>query len=197
MLASFSTSTFSLALDPIAESPSRPYPGSPALRSHLLSDASHLPPVFKRESQPYSRCQSGQFAQPCPRSACFWIAPSCPSLSVQHRTYPVFLCSASRHVIYYTSHRRQEHAKTLSRLRIRLLKRPVVCDGSIDITSRQRAQEHRRTLSRASSLASWLLSLLSPSSSSVPSLPAQSSSSGAPSNLPPTFRGRSLLRTSL
>lgn len=70
-----------------------------------------------------------------------------------------------------------EHAKALTALRMRLLKRPVVGGGSMDITSRHRIQERNKRQGRTLSLASGLFSLLSPtSSSSAPSSPLQSSS---------------------
>ena len=179
-LASSSTSTFSLALDPIAESPGTPYPGSPAPRSPRLSDASR----FKRESQLYPR--SGQSSGKPPHHSLGHGPPPAASGSRQ----PALPRPSSTELILYSyaqllgtvsitplagASMSQEHAKTLSGLRIRLLRRPIVGGGSMDITSRQRVQERRRTHSRASSLTSGLLSLLSPSSSSVPSSPVQSS----------------------
>ncbi|KAG6326346.1 hypothetical protein ID866_12743 [Astraeus odoratus] len=65
-----------------------------------------------------------------------------------------------------------EHTKALNGLRLKLLKRPIVGGGSMDITSRQRVQERRRTHSRASSLTSGLFSLLAPSTPALPSSPS-------------------------
>ncbi|KAL4069142.1 hypothetical protein J3A83DRAFT_4535847 [Scleroderma citrinum] len=160
-LASSSTPTFSIALDPIAESPVSPYLGSPSPRSPPLNDPLKPTPL-KRESQLFPRSTQGKS----------------PHLNLGHgprlRLHRGLLGAVSITPLPGAS-MSQEHAKTLNGLRARLLKRPIVGGGSMDITSRQRVQERKRSHSRASSLTSGLLSLLSPSSSSVPSSPIQSS----------------------
>ncbi|KAL4071079.1 hypothetical protein V8B97DRAFT_485628 [Scleroderma yunnanense] len=58
-LASSSTPTFSIALDPIAESPVSPYLGSPSPRSPPLNDPLKPTPL-KRESQLFPRSTQGK-----------------------------------------------------------------------------------------------------------------------------------------
>jgi len=188
-LASSSSSSFSLALDPIAESPVTPYVGSPSPRSPPLNGALRHPPALKRDST--------RSAQPSGKS---------PHLNLGHGPPPASgpgprLRPSTTELILYSYAQllgtvsitplagvsmSQEHAKALNGLRMRLLKRPIVGGGSMDITSRQRVPERRRTHSRASSLTSGLLSLISPlSSASVPPSPIASSA------LPPWKTGSS------
>lgn len=183
-LASSSTSTFSLALDPIAESPATPYSGSPCPRSPPLNGGSRHTPPLKRESQMYPRSAQpsgktphlnlghGPPPAPGPRPAAL-PRPSTTELILY--SYAQLLGTVSITPLAGAS-MSQEHEKTLNGLRMRLLKRPIVGGGSMDITSRQRVPERKRTHSRASSLTSGLLSLLSPSSASVSSSPIASSS---------------------
>ncbi|KAL4069146.1 Rgp1-domain-containing protein [Scleroderma citrinum] len=179
-LASSSTPTFSIALDPIAESPVSPYLGSPSPRSPPLNDPLKPTPL-KRESQLFPRSTQGKSPHlnlghgppPAPASRSV-VLPRASTTEVILYSYAQLLGAVSITPLPGAS-MSQEHAKTLNGLRARLLKRPIVGGGSMDITSRQRVQERKRSHSRASSLTSGLLSLLSPSSSSVPSSPIQSS----------------------
>ena len=183
-LASSSTSTFSLALDPIAESPATPYSGSPCPRSPPLNGGSRHTPPLKRESQMYPRSAQpsgktphlnlghGPPPAPGPRPTAL---PRPSTIELILYSYAQLLGTVSITPLAGAS-MSQEHEKTLNGLRMRLLKRPIVGGGSMDITSRQRVPERKRTHSRASSLTSGLLSLLSPSSASVPSSPIASSS---------------------
>ncbi|KAH0838701.1 Rgp1-domain-containing protein [Lanmaoa asiatica] len=193
-LASSSASTFSLALDPIAETPTTPYPGTPLTRSPSLTEsldqrslktAAHVyPPRPSQPRRPPPQLALGHGpppAGPQPKSA----------VSLRNGT----LVSSNSELILYSYAQLMgtfsiaplpgvvmtpDQAQTLSALRLKLSKRTVVGGGSMDITSHQRIQERRRSHSRSSSLTSSFLSLLSPAAYSAPSTPLPSSQSWAP-----------------
>ncbi|KAI5992450.1 Rgp1-domain-containing protein [Pisolithus albus] len=193
-LASSSTSTFSLALDPIAESPVTPYPGTPSPKSPPINEPIRQSPVPKREAQPHLRPppiqSSGRSSQlglghgaPPLRSAIF------PDYNTELILYSYAQLLGTVSVTPLPGIvMSPEHAKALNTLRMRLLKRPIVGGGSMDITSRHRVQERNKfRQGRALSLASGLFSLLSPSGpSSAPSSPLQQPSSPWRSGRPRT-----------
>ncbi|KAI6096233.1 Rgp1-domain-containing protein [Pisolithus croceorrhizus] len=193
-LASSSTSTFSLALDPIAESPVTPYPGTPSPKSPPINEPIRQSPVPKREPQPHLRPPptpaSGRSSQlglghgaPPPRGAIF------PDYNTELILYSYAQLLGTLSVTPLPGIvMSPEHAKALTALRMRLLKRPIVGGGSMDITSRHRVQERSKfRQGRALSLASGLFSLLSPSgSSSAPTSPLQQPSSPWKSGRPRT-----------
>ncbi|KAI6153006.1 Rgp1-domain-containing protein [Pisolithus tinctorius] len=166
-LASSSTSTFSLALDPIAESPVTPYPGTPSPNSPPINEPIRKSPAPKREPQPQPHLRpppiqsSGRSSlghgTPPPRNA---VLPNYNTELILY-SYAQLLGTLSVTPLPGVT-MSPEHAKALTALRMRLLKRPI-----------ERNKRQGRTLS----LASGLFSLLSPtSSSSAPSSPLQSSS---------------------
>ncbi|KAF8551929.1 Rgp1-domain-containing protein [Imleria badia] len=186
-LASSSGSTFSLALDPIAETPTTPYPGTPLPRSPSLTDSldqrslKTAPPADPPRPPPSRRPpQLGLGHGPPPTNQ------STPSL--RNGT----LVSSNAELILYSYAQLlgtvsitplpgvamiPDQAQTLAALRLKLSKRTVVGGGSMDIASHQRLQERRRSHSRSASFTSSFFSLLSPS---APSSPLPSSQSWAP-----------------
>ncbi|KAF8845538.1 Rgp1-domain-containing protein [Paxillus ammoniavirescens] len=193
-LTSSSTSTFSLALDPIAETPGTPYPGTPLPRSPSLTDSldKHSLKPEPPHSYPPNPFQSRRPAQlglghgpppvhplsdvPAPsRSAIFPNSNSELILYSYAQLLGTFSITPLPGVVMMP-----EHAQTLSALRLKLSKRPIVGGGSMDITSRQLVQERRRSHGRSASLTSGLFSLLSPSTYSAPSTPSPSSQPRAP-----------------
>ncbi|KIN99061.1 hypothetical protein M404DRAFT_823743 [Pisolithus tinctorius Marx 270] len=180
--SSTSTSTFSLALDPIAESPVTPCPGTPSPKSPPINEPIRKSPAPKREPQPQPHLRpppiqsSGRSSlghgTPPPRNA---VLPNYNTELILY-SYAQLLGTLSVTPLPGVT-MSPEHAKALTALRMRLLKRPIVGGGSMDITSRHRIQERNKRQGRTLSLASGLFSLLSPtSSSSAPSSPLQSSS---------------------
>ncbi|KIJ58929.1 hypothetical protein HYDPIDRAFT_98508 [Hydnomerulius pinastri MD-312] len=188
-LASSSTSTFSLALDPIAETPGTPYPGTPlprtpslteSLDQHGLKTEVHSYPP--RPSQPSRRpAQLGLGHGPPPGLSTTTAPPRTATLPNSNSELILYSYAQLLGILSVSPFpgavMAPEHAQTLSALRLKLLKRPVIGGGSMDITSRQRIQDLRRSHSRSTSLTSGLLSLLSPSSYSAPSTPLPSSQS--------------------
>ncbi|KAH7884076.1 Rgp1-domain-containing protein [Phlebopus sp. FC_14] len=191
-LASSSTSTFSLALDPIAESPSTPYPGTPLPRSPSLTDSLDRHSL-KPESHSYPPRPPTQPPRRPAQLALGHGPPPPPNAPAPPRT--AILPTSNTELILYSYAQLHgslsisplpgavmtpEHAQTLNALRAKLLKRPVVGGGSMDIASRQRIQERRRSHTRSASLTSGLFSLLSPTTYSTPSTPLPSSQSWTP-----------------
>lgn len=180
--SSTSTSTFSLALDPIAESPVTPYPGTPSPKSPPINEPIRKSPAPKRESQPQPHLRPPPIQSPGRSSLGHGTPPPRNAVLPNYNTelilysYAQLLGTLSVTPLPGVT-MSPEHAKALTALRMRLLKRPVVGGGSMDITSRHRIQERNKRQGRTLSLASGLFSLLSPtSSSSAPSSPLQSSS---------------------
>lgn len=192
-LASSSASTFSLALDPIAETPTTSYPGTPLPRSpsltdsldqHSLKSAHHANPSRAFPPRRPSQLPIGHGpppANPQPK----------PAASLRNGT----LFSSNSELILYSYAQllgtvtiaplpgvvmAQDQSQTLNALRIKLSRRSVLGGGSMDITLHQRIQERRRSHGRSTSLTSSFFSLLSPSTYSAPSTPLTSSQSWAP-----------------
>ncbi|KAF8446407.1 Rgp1-domain-containing protein [Boletus edulis BED1] len=192
-MVSSSGSTFSLALDPIAETPTSPYPGTPfasspslteSLDQHSLKTAPHgyppRPPPAHRPSQlglghgpPPPNPQS----KPTPPLRNGTLVGSNSELILY--SYAQLLGTVSITPLSGVAVS-PDQAQTLAALRLKLLKRTVVGGGSMDITSHQRIQDRRRSHNRSASLTSSFLSLLSPSTYSAPSTPLPSSQSWAP-----------------
>ena len=192
-LASSSVSTFSLALDPIAETPTTPYPGSPLPRSPSLTGSldrrsfettAHACPPRPPQSRRPSQLGLGHGPPP----------PNLQSKSTPSLRNGSLVSSNSELILYSYAQLLgtvsiaplpgvvmiPDQAQALATLRLKLLKRTVVGGGSMDITSHQRIQERRRSHSRSASLTGSLFSLLSPSTYSAPSTPLPSSQSWAP-----------------
>ncbi|KAF9242341.1 Rgp1-domain-containing protein [Melanogaster broomeanus] len=192
-LASSSSSTFSLALDPIAESPGTPYPGTPLPRSPSLTDSLNkhslktelhaYPPRPSQPRRPPPPPQLGLGHGPPPGHP-----PSNATAPLRTSTFP----NSNSELILYSYAQllgtfsisplpgavmTPEHTQTLRALRLKLSKRPIVGGGSMDITSRQRIQERRGSHSRSASVTNGLFSLLSPTTYSAPTSPLQSSQS--------------------
>ncbi|KIK99229.1 hypothetical protein PAXRUDRAFT_822997 [Paxillus rubicundulus Ve08.2h10] len=188
-LTSSSTSTFSLALDPIAEMPGTPYPGTPLPRSPSLTDSlnkhslkpepphSYLPGPFQSRRP----AQLGLGHGPPPVHPPSDVAASSRSAIFPNSNSELILYSYAQLLGTFSITplpgvvMMPEHAQTLSALRLKLVKRPIVGGGCMDITSRQLIQERRRSHGRSASLTSGLFSLLSPSTHSAPSAPLPSS----------------------
>ncbi|KAI5997709.1 Rgp1-domain-containing protein [Pisolithus marmoratus] len=192
-LASSSTSTFSLALDPIAESPVTPCPGTPSPKSPPINEPIRRSPAPKREAQPHLRPPLTPSSGRSSQLGLGYGTP--PSRSVVFPDYNTELILYSYAQLLGTlsvtplpgAAMSPEHTKALTTLRMQLLKRPIIGGGSMDITSRHRAQERSKRQGRALSLASGLFSILSPSSSSsAPTSPLQQPSSPWRSGRPRT-----------
>jgi hypothetical protein len=184
-LASSSASTFSLALDPIAETPTTPYPGTPLPRSPSLTDQR---PLKTTSHPPQSRRppQLGLGHGPPPANLESKSTPSLRNSTLVGSNSELILYSYAQllgtvsvaplpGVVMIP-----DQAQTLAALRLKLMKRTVVGGGSMDITSHRRMQERRRSHGRSASLTNSLFSLLSPSTYSAPSTPLPSSQSWAP-----------------
>lgn len=189
-LVSSSGSTFSLALDPIAETPTSPYPGTPLPRSPSLTDS--LDQGSLKSTDPPRPPQSRRPPQ-------LGLGHGPPPANVQSKSTPSLrngtLVSSNAELILYSYAQLlgtvsitplpgvamiPDQAQTLAALRLKLSKRTAVGGGSMDITSHQRIQERRRSHSRSASFTSSFFSLLSPSAYSAPSSPLPSSQSWAP-----------------
>ncbi|KAG8220206.1 Rgp1-domain-containing protein [Butyriboletus roseoflavus] len=193
-LTSSSASTFSLALDPIAETSSTSYPGTPLPMSPSLTES-----LDQRSFKPVAHVypsRPSQSRRPPPqlglgRGPPPTIPQSKSAASLRNGT----LVGSNSELILYSYAQllgtvsigplpgvvmTPGQAQTLRALRLKLLKRTVVGGGSMDITSHQRIQERRRSHSRSASFTSSFLSLLSPSAYSAPSTPLPSSQSWAP-----------------
>ncbi|KAI6040056.1 Rgp1-domain-containing protein [Pisolithus marmoratus] len=152
-LASSSTSTFSLALDPIAESPVTPCPGTPSPKSPPINEPIRRPQPHLRPPLTPSSGRSSQlglgYGTPPSRSV---VLPDYNTELILY-SYAQLLGTLSVTPL-----------PALTTLRMQLLKRPIIGGGSMDITSRHRVQERSKRQGRALSLASGLFSILSPSS---------------------------------
>ncbi|KAH7923767.1 Rgp1-domain-containing protein [Leucogyrophana mollusca] len=201
-MPSSSTSTFSLALDPIAETPQTPYPGSPLPRSPSLTDSLDTRASIKTEAHSYPPRPS-QNPHPPRRPSQLGLGhgppPGLPQPSTNGPPRTAFGTSfpqSNTELILYSYAQllgtlsvsplpgaimSPDQARTLGALRGRLLKRPIIGGGSMDITSslhsRQQLLSRRRSHSRSASLTSGLFSLLSPSTYSPSSTPLPASQS--------------------
>ncbi|KAH7908781.1 Rgp1-domain-containing protein [Hygrophoropsis aurantiaca] len=200
-MPSSSTSTFSLALDPIAETPQTPYPGSPLPRSPSLTESLDTRVSLKTETHSYPPRPS-QHPHPPRRPSQLGLGhgppPGLPHSSTDAPPQTAFGTSfpqSNTELILYSYAQllgtlsvtplpgaivSPDHARTLGALRGRLLKRPIIGGGSMDITSSLHSRQllnRRRSHSRSASLTSGLLSLLSPSTYSPSPSPFQASQS--------------------
>lgn len=193
-LASSSGSTFSLSLDPIAETPTSSYPGTPLPRSPSLTES-----LDQRSLKATSHAYPPRPSQPRRPPPQLGIGYGPPPASFQSKSATSLrngtLMSSNSELILYSYAQLlgtvsivplpgvvmiPDQAQRLAALRLKLSKRTIVGGGSMDITSHQRIQERRRSHGRSSSLTSSLFSLLSPSTYSAPSTPLPSSQSWAP-----------------
>lgn len=182
-----STSTFSLALDPIAESSISPYPSTPSIASPSIETPSaqtfgaldgpppnsvyaYPPPRHARRQSQIGLGQPPNSARPAqlgpPRTA---FSTTFPQSNTELILYSYAQLKGTLSItpvqgVYATP---EQHQK-LNSVRAALLKRSVIGGGSMDITSslNQPPGSHRRrpTHGRSSSFSTGLLSLLSPTS---------------------------------
>ncbi|CAA7266333.1 unnamed protein product [Cyclocybe aegerita] len=191
---SSSTSTFSLALDPIAEAALSPYPSTPAIGSPTIEPAPFPPhtPTGPSESSNFV------YAYPPPRPHGHGYThhrpapiglgqPSNSPRGYPHAPRTAFAStfpSANNELILYSyaqltgtvlitpapgARPTPEQTLTLNGVRAALLSRKVLGGGSMDITASLNAPvsptpRHRATHSRSSSFSAGLLSILSPTS---------------------------------
>ncbi|KAG5718894.1 Retrograde Golgi transport protein RGP1 like protein [Termitomyces sp. T112] len=189
-----SSSTFSLALDPIVEGVSSPYPSTPSLASPTIETPTHGATVYA-----YPRAATRRQSQ-------MSLGHGYPSGSLKTPR------AASDELILYSYaqlkgtlsltpspslHSTQEQRHTLAATRAALLKRNVVGGGRMDISaSLSPGVGHRRrpTHSRTASFSSGLMNLISSAEHSSlvpsPSFAPSSSSSLSPSHDFPAFPGR-------
>ncbi|KAF5376951.1 hypothetical protein D9615_007252 [Tricholomella constricta] len=207
-----STSTFSLALDPIAEGVLSPYPSTPSIVSPTIETPTHHPPFSALETG----STNSVYAYPPPRHARqqSQIGLGHPPNSVKsHGINPprsafssTFPQSNTELILYSYAQLKgmlsitpvsgvlttPEQRHTLNATRAALLKRSVVGGGRMDISSSLHqppsATQHRRrpTHSRSSSFSTGLLSLLSPTSL----VASTSAPPGSPGPFTPTHRSR-------
>ncbi|KAG5644125.1 hypothetical protein DXG03_009072 [Asterophora parasitica] len=207
-----STSTFSLALDPIAEGALSPSPSTPSIISPTLDT-----PTTSNFTSLDNASTNSVYAYPLPRSArrqsqlglghpptSLKLNGSNPPRSAFSSTFP----QSNTELILYsyaqlkgtlsitpvagvTSTPEQRH--TLNATRAALLKRSVVGGGRMDISSSlhqppSATSQHRRrpTHSRSSSFSTGLLSLLSPTSL----VTSTSAPPGSPGPFTPGHRSR-------
>jgi hypothetical protein len=203
--ASSSTSSFSLALDPIAETVISPYPSTPAIGSPTIENLTFTPALAMN-----STANNSVYAYPPPRnpnqrptllglgkpSSSFGGYPSNLPRTAFASTFPQH--HLSNELILYTYAQltgavtitpvsgaisTPEQAHTLNAVRSALLKRSMRGGGSMDISSTlhsPKPPQHRRTVSHNRTFsAAGLLSILSPTSlvSSISS-PTPGSGSG-------------------
>ena len=183
----------SLSLDPIAETPTSPYLGTPLPRSPSLTDSPDQRPL-KTSSNTYPP-RPFQSRRPPQLGIGYGPPPASPQSKSATSLRNGALVSSNSELILYSYAQllgavsiaplpgvvmTPDQAQSLAGLRLKLLKRTIVGGGSMDITSHQRIQERRRSHSRSSSLTSSLFSLLSPSTYSAPSTPLPASQSWAP-----------------
>ncbi|KNZ75718.1 Retrograde Golgi transport protein RGP1 like protein [Termitomyces sp. J132] len=184
-----SSSTFSLALDPIVEGVSSPYPSTPSLASPTIETPTHGATVYA-----YPRAATRRQSQ-------MSLGHGYPSGSLKTPR------AASDELILYSYaqlkgtlsltpspslHSTQEQRHTLAATRAALLKRNVVGGGRMDISaSLSPGVGHRRrpTHSRTASFSSGLMNLISSAEHSSlvpsPSFAPPSSSSLSPSPAAP------------
>ncbi|PPQ84542.1 hypothetical protein CVT25_007612 [Psilocybe cyanescens] len=188
---SSSTSTFSLALDPIAEATMSPYPSTPAIGSPTIEPVSFPPHTPTANAPP----TNSVYAYPPPRPANNRPAPiglGQPSNSPRGYLQPPRSAFATtfpppnNELILYSYAQLSgtvlitpvpgalptpDQSNTLNAVRAALLSRSVLGGGSMDITSTMNANSPtspkprlRPTHSRSSSFSAGLLSILSPTS---------------------------------
>ncbi|KAF9052330.1 Rgp1-domain-containing protein [Hymenopellis radicata] len=174
MSPSSSTSTFSLALESIAESSGTRNGSTPALPSHLeVLPSSHLPPnavhAYPSSYRPRRPVQIG-LGQPPPQSN---LLSDTELILYSYAQLAGTLTISSSPTL-------PDHTQKLGHLRSSL-RRTSFGGGSMDITSSlHQRPPARRSHSRSSSISSGLLSLLSPTLSQTQSSPPSSSSSSTP-----------------
>ncbi|KAF9463167.1 Rgp1-domain-containing protein [Collybia nuda] len=182
-----STSTFSLALDPIAEGSLSPYTSTPSLASPSIETPStptfssidtplpnsvyaYPPPRLARRPQQIGLGQPPGSLRPNqlgpPRTA---FSSSFPQSNTELILYSYAQLKGTLSIIPVPGvYATPEQSQKLNSVRSALLKRSVVGGGSMDITSslHQPLSSHRRrpTHNRSSSFSTGLLSLLSPTS---------------------------------
>ncbi|OAX37755.1 Rgp1-domain-containing protein [Rhizopogon vinicolor AM-OR11-026] len=169
--SSSSASTFTLALDPIAETPQSPTPSTPSLTSSTTSEVHSYPPrPSPTTKSTHSALGNGHPSLPIPKLTSHKPLPPNTTLLL----YSYLQLSGTAHILPHGP-----APPALAHLRAQLLKRPVLGGGSMDI-----ARSRTRTgsvHSRSASLTGSLFSLLtpstfspSPSRSRAPSLGSQS-----------------------
>lgn len=179
--SSASNSTFSLSLDPIAESMPSPFPVSvpptPTTGPYLNDQPRRPSQIGIGHPGGHHAPPRTAFASTFPQSNSELILYSYAQLTGTLSVTPMPGAATT-----------SEQANNLNSLRAKLLKRSVVGGGSMDITSSlhssQRIQLARRSHKRSSSFSSGLFSFISAQSPS-PSVPNLTSSS-TPSLLPPS-----------
>jgi hypothetical protein len=190
--ASASNSTFSLALDPIAEQPTSIFP-DPDTSTETSAKTSSTGPLNLKHVR-HSQVGLGHppsISRPHPRAP-FSVPFSQSNVELILYSY-IQLVGTVTLVPPHGAFPSQTQIDTLNSLRLKIAKRPTFGGGSMDITSslhhgRSSHSEARRASHRRStSLSSGLLSLLSPSSlvasSSTPPTSLRSSSSSMFSGL--------------
>lgn len=155
-----STSTFSLALDPIAEAALSPYPSTPAIGSPTIEPVSFPPPTPTNTHPPVNNNSVYAYPPPPPRHAHHRPAPiglGQPSTSARaqlpHHPRTAFASTfppSNTELILYSYAQltgsvlitpvpgalpSAEQARTLNALRSGLLSRAVLGGGSMDITA--------------------------------------------------------------
>ncbi|KAH9487327.1 RAB6A-GEF complex partner protein 2 [Psilocybe cubensis] len=186
-----STSTFSLALDPIAEATMSPYPSTPAIGSPTIEPVSFTPHTPTADVP----SPNSVYAYPPPRPTNHRPTPiglGQPSNSPRGYLHPPRSAFATTfpppntELILYSYAQLSgtiqitpvpgalptpEQSQTLNAVRGALLSRSVLGGGSMDITSTMSATSPaspkprlRQTHSRSSSFSAGLLSILSPTS---------------------------------
>ncbi|KJA20825.1 hypothetical protein HYPSUDRAFT_68151 [Hypholoma sublateritium FD-334 SS-4] len=188
-----STSTFSLALDPIAEAALSPYPSTPAIGSPTIEPVSFPPHNPSNNHPPVSNNSVYAYPPPPPRHAHHRPAPiglGQPSTSARgqlpHQPRTAFASTfppSNTELILYSYAQltgsvlitpvpgalpSAEQARTLNALRSGLLSRAVLGGGSMDIPASLNPvsspkPRQLRAHSRSSSFSAGLLSILSPS----------------------------------
>ena len=201
--ASSSSSSFSLALDPIAEAVISPYPSTPAIGSPTIENLTFTPTLTTN-----SPAINSVYAYPPPRNPNhrpthlgLGKPPSSPGYAhnIPRTAFATtFPQHQSNELILYTYAQltgavtitpvsgalpTAEQAHTLNAVRSALLKRSVRGGGSMDITSRlhsPKSPRHRTASHGRSFSAAGLLSIFSPTSlvSSISSPAAPGSGSG-------------------
>ncbi|KAF8879966.1 Rgp1-domain-containing protein [Infundibulicybe gibba] len=176
-----SSSTFSLALDPISETIPSPYPSTPAIPSPVLETPITTAPSLTTTVNAYPPPRTTRhppeigLGQP--------IGSSKYGLQVPQTSVPSSFSQSNVELVLYSyaqltgtlsitsvpgSMPSPDQVQTLNAVRGALLKRSVIGGGSMDITSslhQPRPPPVRRTShTRASSFSAGLLSILSPSS---------------------------------
>jgi len=168
-----STSSFTLALDPIAEGAQSPHPSTPAIGSPTVESiflSPHGPSTSSNVMYGYPTRQQRPtplgLGQP-PRSPRVPPRPATEAI-----LYSYVQLTGSLILTPDTGEATNDQVQALNYIRSALLDRIVIGGGSMDITSSLnspnpgsfRSPRHRHTHSRSSSLSAGLLSILSPTS---------------------------------